>query len=209
MGVINAANLAEFALLSGVIEVTPGPNMTYLAVIAATEGRRRGYAAVLGVCLGLAVIGLAAAFGLAVVISGNPAVYQALKWAGVAYLLWLAWDGWRGADEAVQYAEAGSSVAKFFRRGLITNLLNPKAALFYVSVLPGFVDGSGAVQGSILAQTLVLTGIYVAIATAIHAGIVTAAGAAERLLEDPVRQKLVRRGLAVVLVGVAVWFALG
>ena len=206
---MNAASLAEFALLSVVIEVTPGPNMTYLAVIAATEGRRRGYAAVLGVCLGLAVIGLAAAFGLAVVISGNPAAYQALKWAGVAYLLWLAWDGWRGADEAVQHAEAGSSVAKFFRRGLITNLLNPKAALFYVSVLPGFVDGSGAVQGGILAQTLVLTGIYVAIATAIHAGIVTAAGAARRLLEEPARERLARRGLALVLVGVAVWFALG
>ena len=202
---MNATTLADFALLSAVIEVTPGPNMTYLAVIAATEGRRRGYAAVLGVCLGLAVIGVAAAFGLAVVISGNPAVYQALKWAGVAYLLWLAWDGWRGADEAVQHAKAGSSAAKFFRRGLITNLLNPKAALFYVSVLPGFVVGSEAVQG----QTLVLTGIYVMIATLVHAGIVTAAGAARRLLEEPMRQKLMRRGLAVVLVGVAVWFALG
>lgn len=202
---MNATTLAEFALLSAVIEVTPGPNMTYLAVIAATEGRRRGYAAVFGVCLGLAVIGLAAAFGLATVISGNRAVYQALKWAGAAYLLWLAWDGWRGADAAVQHAKAGSSVARFFRRGLITNLLNPKAALFYVSVLPGFVDVSGAVQS----QTLVLTGIYVMIATLVHAGIVTAAGAARRLLEEPMRQKLMRRGLGVVLVGVAVWFALG
>ena len=69
------------------------PAPVHLGPPSILTGRRRGYAAVLGVCLGLAVIGLAAAFGLAAVISGNPAVSQTLKWAGVAYLMWLARDG--------------------------------------------------------------------------------------------------------------------
>ncbi len=197
---LSPGTVAAFALTSAVIEMTPGPNMTWLAVVAATEGRRAGYAAVAGVCLGLAVIGLAAALGMAAVIADNPAVYQALRWAGVAYLLWLAWDAWRDAGQP----EAAGDEGRYFGRGLMTNLLNPKAALFYLAVLPGFVTaGEGA-----LAATVTLTLIYVAIATLIHAGIVTLAGAARGLLENPVRERRVRRALAVALALVAVWFAI-
>ena len=199
---LSPETVAAFALTSAVIEMTPGPNMTWLAVVAATEGRRAGYAAVAGVCLGLAVIGLAAAFGMAGVIADNPAVYQALRWAGVAYLLWLAWDAWRDAGAADE-PEAGQET-RFFWRGLVTNLLNPKAALFYLVVLPGFVP-SGA---DALAATVTLTLIYVVIATLIHAGIVTLAGAARILLENPDRERRVRRSLALALALVAVWFAI-
>ena len=197
---VPGATMAGFALTSALIEITPGPNMTWLAVVAVTEGRRLGLAAVAGVFSGLAVIGLAAAFGLATLIANNPDVYLVLKWGGVGYLVWLAWDGWRGA--AAETVEPGLTGTTFFRRGLITNLLNPKAALFNIAVVPGFVDPTvGA-----LPQTLVLTGIYVLVATGIHAGIVVAAGAARRLLEDPVRERQVRRALALVMLGVAVWF---
>ncbi len=82
--------LAAFAVTSLIIELTPGPNMAYLALIAATEGRRPGYAAVAGVALGLGALGLAAAVGLSALIAEAPVVYQAIRWAGVAYLLWLA-----------------------------------------------------------------------------------------------------------------------
>ena len=194
------ASAAAFALTSVLIELTPGPNMAYLALIAATEGRRPGYAAVAGVALGLGIMGLAATLGLAVVIQNQPLAYQALRWAGVAYLVWLAWDGWREAGAGSGHAPPGSSLALYFRRGLVTNLLNPKAAIFYVTVLPEFLSGPGGV-----AEPLVLSAIYVAVATAIHAAIVTAAGAARVWLEDPARTRTVRRGLAVALVGVAVW----
>jgi threonine/homoserine/homoserine lactone efflux protein len=199
---LSPETIAGFALTSAIIEMTPGPNMTWLAVVAATEGRRAGYAAVAGVCLGLAVIGLAAAFGMATVIADYPAVYQALRWAGVLYLLWLAWDAWRDAG-AAEEPEAGQET-RFFWRGLVTNLLNPKAALFYLAVLPGFVlPGADA-----LTDTVTLTLIHVAIATLIHAGIVTLAGAARGLLESPDHERLVRRILAVALALVAVWFAI-
>ena len=74
MAVIDAQTLAGFALTSLIVELTPGPNMAYLALIAATEGRRPGFAAVAGVALGLGVLGLAAGFGLATLIAGAGGV---------------------------------------------------------------------------------------------------------------------------------------
>lgn len=197
---IASATLAAFTLTALVIELTPGPNMAYLALIAATEGRKPGYAAVAGVALGLTVVGLAAALGLTAVINASPVAYQILRWGGVGYLLWLAWDGWRGAQADHDIAEAGSSLARFFGRGLITNLLNPKAAVFYVAVLPGFL-APGATGG----EVMTLTAIYVVVASGVHAGIVTAAGAARDWLADAGREKKVRRVLSLALVGVAVW----
>lgn len=194
--------LPAFVLTSVLIELTPGPNMAWLALVAATEGRRPGFAAVAGVALGLLLIGIAAAFGLAAMIAATPALYQALRWGGVLYLLWLAWDGWRDAEGEAEDGDRGITLARAFRRGLVTNLLNPKAAVFYVAVLPGFTD-PGA---SVLAETLILTASYVAVATAIHAGIVTLAGSANALLGDPRRSRVARRALSASLALVALWF---
>ncbi|WP_420857258.1 LysE family translocator [Marivivens marinus] len=197
------ATVGAFALTSALIELTPGPNMAYLALVAATEGRKPGMSAVAGVALGLGLVGLAAALGLAAIISSSDLLYQALRWGGVIYLLWLAWDGWRGADEDIEHAPLGSTLARYFRRGLITNLLNPKAAVFYIAVLPGFT----VTTANVTAQTLTLSTIYVAVATGIHAAIVLLAGTARVLLEDPRRSGIVRRTLALALAGVAIWFA--
>lgn len=197
------ATVAGFAATSALIEVTPGPNMVYLALVAATDGRKPGYAAVAGVALGLGSLGLLAALGLAALIDTSPVLYAILRWGGVAYLLWLAWDSWRVAGDASEHAALGSSLSRYFGRGLITNLLNPKAALFYVAVLPSFLTQSTGA----LAQTLWLSLIYVVIATAIHAAIVTLAGTAQVALADENRSQLVRRLLAVALGMVALWFA--
>src|ERR1043165_3036704 len=160
--------LLAFALTALVIEITPGPNMTYLAALSLSSGIRTGFASVAGIALGLMTYGVIAAFGLAAAIDHSPLLYGLLRWGGVAYLLWLAWEAWSG-EEDIAPDKAGDGDARpwpAFRRGLITNLLNPKAAVFYVAVLPEFV----APQGSgIVAQTLSLSAVYVAIATAIHA----------------------------------------
>ena len=186
---------ALFALTSMLIELTPGPNMVYLAIVGVSQGRKAGYAAVAGVALGLAIIGIAAALGLAAAINASPMLYQVLRWGGVIYLLWLAFDGWREASEEIEHAPLGSSNALYFRRGLITNLLNPKAAVFYIAVLPGFVEPTGVV----MTQTLLLSATYIAAATGIHFAIVTGAAALRPLLEDPRRSMIVRRGLSVAL----------
>ena len=145
-----------------------------------------------------------AALGLAALIANSAVLYGALRWAGVAYLLWLAFDGWRDATETSPALTDGREVAMTsFTRGLITNLLNPKAAIFYVALLPTFADPTQPM----LRQTASLTAIYVVVATTIHLSIVALAGAARPFLEDPDRSRLARRGLSLALAGIAVWFA--
>ena len=179
--------------------------MVYLAIVAVTEGRGQGYAAVAGVALGLGVVGIAAALGVAAAISAAPVLYQSLRWAGVFYLLWLAIEGWRDAGAAAEadLAPARPTAARFFGRGLVTNLLNPKAAVFYIAVLPGFVVATAPV----MPQTLWLSATYVLVATLIHAAIVTLSGTLRPLLEDPGHARIVRRVLSFGLALVAVWFA--
>lgn len=198
---VSLPTLLSFAFASLIIELTPGPNMTYLALVSASQGRRAGFATVAGIALGLGVIGLAAAFGVAQLIAASQLAYEVLRWGGVAFLLYLAWDGWRGSAETVSTAEEEDR--KFFTRGLVTNLLNPKAAVFYVAVLPRFVDAAQP----ILAQTVTLTLAFVAVATMVHAGIVALAGAATPFLTDPRRERIMRRILSALLALVALWFA--
>jgi threonine/homoserine/homoserine lactone efflux protein len=200
---IPLATLITFATTCLVIELTPGPNMAYLALLSASQGRRAGLAAALGVGLGLLVVGLAAAFGLAAIISNSRVLYGVLRWGGVAYLFWLAWEAWQTADETSPgKADAFDKQAMHFRRGFITNLLNPKAAIFYVGILPSFVDISKNVVG----QTITLSIIYVAIATIVHMAIVVLTGAARPLLENERQSMMIRRVLAIVLAGIAIWF---
>src|SRR6185503_916356 len=102
--------------------------MAWLAALSLSRGWRTGLAAVGGVALGLSVYGIAAALGVAAIIENSAFLYEALRWGGVAYLLWLAWDSWSAADEISLENAPGVSDERVsaFRRGLITNLLNPK-----------------------------------------------------------------------------------
>lgn len=202
MSFISSSLLLQFILTCAVIELTPGPNMGYLAILSATHGRRSGLAAVAGVALGLLIVGIAAAIGLAAVITNSPFLYGLLRWGGVAYMLWLAWEGWIESDDPVEPSKQGAqALSKFFKRGLITNLLNPKAGVFYVAVIPTFVDRALPVTF----QTVTLSLVFVAIATAIHFTIVMLAGSAAWLLDNPRRSKIVRRVLSVMLAMIAVW----
>ncbi len=195
--------LAAFTIASLAVELTPGPNMVYLAILTLSEGRRAGFVAVAGVALGLLIIGIAAAAGMSALVLDLPAVYQILRWGGVLYLLWLAWDGWSAADSSLPETVVANSHARYFTRGLITNVLNPKAGIFYIVVLPGFVDSSR----DVITQTFFLTIFFVSIATATHATIVTLAASALPLLENERRRMVIRRVLSLALVGVAIWLA--
>ena len=90
--------LGEFAIAAILIELTPGPNMAWLALLAVSRGRLTRLAAVLGVALGLSFAGVAAAIGVAALIAATPWIFQLLRWAGSLYLLYLAWDAWRSTS---------------------------------------------------------------------------------------------------------------
>lgn len=202
-----SGSLLAFIFTAAVIEITPGPNMAYLAALSLSQGSRAGFAAVAGIALGLSVYGAAATFGLSAIIEASAFLYGSLRWAGVIYLLWLAWTAWTqereiSPDQAAIDAQVPPLVA--FQRGLTTNLLNPKAAVFYVAVLPDFVQID---RGSVAAQTLLLSAIYVAIATLIHTTIVMLASSLQRLVSTPGSRQRIRRILALLLAVIAVWFA--
>ncbi len=196
-------SIIEFAFTALLIELTPGPNMAYLAALTLAEGRRVGLTAVAGIFFGLAIVGVLAALGMASIIDRFPILYSFLRYAGCAFLLYLAWDGWRGAKTTEKHENDLKTV---FLRGLMTNVLNPKSALFYVSVLPLFIVQTSP---SIATQTFVLAAIYVTIATLVHGCIVLFADSLRPYLVSGSKEVFVRRGLAVSLAAVAVWFFWG
>ena len=191
----------SFLITALIIELTPGPNMVWLALLVATSGRRAGFLAVCGITTGLALIGFAAALGFAEVFAATPWVRVALRWAGTAYLLFLAWEAWQGATAKKAKGVEKPSDIRHFRRGFLLNILNAKAALFYLAVLPTFI----APEGPPVRQALVLTLAYVLIATLIHLVIVVFADHAQIWLGETSRGKNVRRGFALMLVAVALW----
>ena len=200
-----STSLLAFVLTCLVIEITPGPNMAYLAALSLSQGVRAGFVAVAGIAIGLSVYGVAASLGLSAIIENSAFLYETLRWGGVAYLLWLAWEAWAAEREiSPETVDGGINAWTAFQRGLITNLLNPKAAVFYVAVLPDFIHiGKDAVA----TQTLMLSGIYVGIATAIHLVIVLLASRLQRVIAPPEHRRTVRRVLAMLLAAIAVWFA--
>jgi threonine/homoserine/homoserine lactone efflux protein len=193
--------LIAFVLTSLIVEMTPGPNMGYLAVLGASRGRLAGFSAVLGVALGLALLGVVVGLGAGSLILNNRLVHEGLRWAGALYLCWLAYDSWKEGRQPVETASVSQSVFVQFRRGFITNLLNPKAALFFIAVIPEFIAG----PAPSLRELTILVSIYVAVATFVHGLIVLLAGTLQAFLAAPQRRELAGNVFAVVLFLVAVW----
>lgn len=200
-------NLFTFLLAVLLLELTPGPNMAYLATLAVSRGRAAGLIATAGVAVGLAVHATVAGLGAGVLIQQYPALYDVLRWIGVGYLLYLAWEGWQTEREvSPERASHAIAASPLFLRGFLSNVFNPKSILFFVSVLPTFL-GTGPGAPSLPTQMAVFGSLYVGIATAVHASIVVLAAQLRPWLVEGPRQQTVRRILAVLLALVAIWLA--
>lgn len=200
---IEPAALAPFLIAVLLIELTPGPNMGYLAALSASQGRTAGFRAVAGVTLGLAFYMLLAVLGVAEILAAAPLVYGALRWAGVAYLLYLAWEAWRGASETSPGHARDVDHAPFWR-GLIANVLNPKALVFYVTLLPGFIAADHA---PFWVQALILGSLHLLVSLIIHGLIVLGASHAGAVIAKSRGAAPVRRALAIGIALIAVWLA--
>lgn len=193
-----APGLVEFLTAALVMELTPGPNMTWLALLSAREGRRAGLQAVAGIAAGLAVMGVVAASGAAALIATYPLIYEVLRWAGILFLLYLAVEAWVGEKVVAARDDQG----RHFRRGFVINILNPKAAAVFLVMIPAFAGTSGA------SWLVAMSAIYLAIATAVHALIVVFASNLQQIVANPRREMIARRIFAVLLAAVAIWFGL-
>ncbi|MCR5875523.1 LysE family translocator [Phenylobacterium sp. J426] len=198
------ARLAPFFFAVLVLELTPGPNMGYLAVVAGQAGRRAGLVTIAGVTAGLGLCLLASIGGLAELMAARPSWLEALRWLGVGYFLWLAADAWRTAGRPADPARIDEP--RLFVRGFVSNLLNPKAALLYVSLLPGFLDPDA---GRVEVQALALGLVHIAVSIAVHLAIVLGAARAADALAGDGRLVALQRGAALLLVAVAAWLAAG
>ena len=183
--------------------LTPGPNMIYLVSRSITQGRRAGLVSLGGVAAGFFVYLLAATAGLTTIFTLVPALYTAVKLAGAGYLLWLVWKtvkpGGQSAFDPKPLPPDGPR--KLFTMGLVTNLLNPKIAILYVSLLPQFLDPS---KGHVAMQSLVLGLVQIAIALTVNALIVLTAGSISAFLgKRPVWLSVQRYVMGTVLAGLA------
>ncbi|MDN0075905.1 LysE family translocator [Crenobacter sp. SG2303] len=158
--------LALFASACLVLAATPGPDMLLIASRSVSQGRGAGFASLAGIQLGTYCHALAAALGLSQLFLLVPVAYDVVRLAGAAYLLFLAWKTVR-ADGVASTPDGASPrlpLGRVFRQGLLTNLLNPKMALFVLALFPQFVkpgSSSLVLQMLLLATVLNLVGLLV------------------------------------------------
>lgn len=190
----------EFVITCAAIEATPGPNMSYLVALSISRGRSAALRAVAGVACGLVIIGVLCATGLSTLLDRIPIFEKILQAAGVVFMIWLAIESWRKTERVLEVENENK--LNTFWRGLITNLLNPKLFIFYVVLLPEFINEK---NGLILGQYLFLIVIYTTIASTIHTFIVLSASWIAPYLYRQTTTRAIGRTMAVLLLGVAGW----
>lgn len=200
-------SLALFTLASLVLAATPGPVWLYLLSRTLAQGRRAGYFSMFGVAAGLALHAGFAALGLTVLLLAVPLAFDAIKLAGAAYLLWLAFNTLRGAGFSFTPQPLEPVPDRvLLRQAFVAAVVNPKVAVFYLSLFPQFVQPAA---GPVLAQSLLLGAIQVVTAMAVDMTLVTIAGLlAAWFARRPLWLRMQRWFLGSAFGVLAVWLAL-
>jgi threonine/homoserine/homoserine lactone efflux protein len=198
-----AQELFLYILAALAVMLTPGPNMIYCVSRALCQGRVAGWVSVLGVQAGNVLHIAAATVGLSALLAAVPILYDTIRFAGAAYLLWLAWQavrpGGRGLFEAQDLPH--DSYDKLFRMGLVTNLLNPKQLVFFTSIFSQFLHPE---RGSVLQQGFQLAATHISLSIVVNGLIVAgAAGIAVFFHRNPTWLRTQRYAMAAVLTGLA------
>lgn len=198
------SSLLAYGLISLGMVLTPGPNMIYLISRSICQGRTAGLISLGGVALGFVVYMFCAALGITALVMAVPYAYDALRLGGALYLLYLAWQAVKpGGRSPFQVRDLPKdSPRKLFMMGFVTNLLNPKIAVMYLSLLPQFISPE---HGSVLMQSLVLGFTQIIISVSVNALIAIMAGSiAAFFVSRPVWQVVQRWLMGTVLMGLAV-----
>jgi threonine/homoserine/homoserine lactone efflux protein len=193
----------EFLLTSLIVVLIPGTGVVYTLGLALGHGRRAGIIASVGCTLGIVPHLLAAVFGLSALLNASALAFQALKYAGVAYLLYMAWSLWREASPLDLSAgeQPRESAARIVLRGVLLNLLNPKLTAFFFAFLPQFVPTDAV---SPTAVTLALAAVFMAMTLVVFVAYALAAAATRAWLARRRSAMVVlQRGFAVAIAGLA------
>jgi threonine/homoserine/homoserine lactone efflux protein len=200
------ATLAPFLIAALALNLTPGADMTYVIARSLGQGRAAGISSAFGIAAGSFLHSVFAAIGLSALVLHSELAFQLIKYAGAAYLLYLAWKAWRSGNEAAEIAERRpAGLGRIFLEGALTNLLNPKVALFILAFLPQFVDPD---KGNVAGQILFLGLLFNIGGTAVNLVVACSASAARGLVKGSPRfAGLMRRLSALVFVGLALRLA--
>lgn len=172
---IDSQTLILFSAASLALAVTPGPDMILVAARSAAQGRMAGLVTQFGVSAGSTFYAIILALGLSQLFLAIPYAYDLVRYLGAAYLLYLAWQAFTGSDNFSTQSSPNKRLSLFviFRQRFLSNLLNPKVALFYLALFPQFLDPE---RGSVAVQIMVLAGIFLVIDFAVHSMVIWLAG---------------------------------
>jgi threonine/homoserine/homoserine lactone efflux protein len=171
---MDGSNLALFIAASWILIITPGPDMIYVVTRGISQGKKAGIISAIGITLGILVHTVFAAFGLAIILRTSALAFLAVKFAGAVYLIYLGVKAIKNkSDLKLNNDKAKTGIRTIFIQGILSNVLNPKIALFFLAFLPQFVNpehGSASVQMALLGLTFALFGIVFLVLLGYFAG---------------------------------------
>jgi threonine/homoserine/homoserine lactone efflux protein len=185
----------EFLITSLIVVLIPGTGVVFTVSTGLLQGRRASLFAALGCTAGIVPHLLATVLGLAALMHTSAIAFQILKYAGVAYLFYLAYATWRDKSAfAIEGAASGATAKSLIIKAILLNILNPKLTIFFLAFLPQFIDQGGS---SPLMQLLLLSGVFMAMTFAVFVAYGLLAHAFRRtVIESPRVQSWMRRGFA-------------
>ncbi|HEX8453435.1 MAG TPA: LysE family translocator [Longimicrobium sp.] len=200
------SDLLAFMAATLALNVTPGPDMLYVIARSVGEGRRAGVVSALGISTGTLFHTAAVVLGVSAFLVAYPTAYDLLRYAGAAYLAWLGVRALRTpAREGAEPDVAPAELPAIFRQGVITNVLNPKVAIFFLAFLPQFVDAG---RGSVTAQLLVLAALFITSGTLVNVAVALAAGHARTAARRAVASGVLPRVTGFVFLALALRLAI-
>jgi threonine/homoserine/homoserine lactone efflux protein len=181
---IDSTQLFLFLTATVALNLAPGPDVLYVLANSARHGVRGGVFATLGISAGIVFHTCTAAFGVAAVLLAHRWAFDALRVVGALYLIWLGIGAWRTAETLELPGTTDARLSRVFSRGLITNVLNPKVALFFMAFLPQFADPS---RGNVTLQVLTFGALFIVSGTLVNLLYAWAGGALSATLRRDVR----------------------
>ncbi len=194
-----AETLWPFFAASMALAIAPGPDNLFVLAQSAQHGRAAGLSVTLGLCTGLLGHTAAVALGIAAILQTSPLAFNAVKWVGALYLLYLARQAWRASTQRIENEQSPPlSLIALYRRGIIMNGTNPKVSIFFLAFLPQFADPA---RGALVLQFILLGGVFIAATLLVFGAIALLAGAFGQRVQHSARwQRVVNRAAAAVFV---------
>lgn len=197
----------SFTIAASVLAVAPGPDNLFVLLQSAMYGARAGIFVTLGLCVGVFIQTLLAAFGVAAVVAASPTLLMIIQFAGAAYLLYLAWGAWN----APVGGESGESSKKYprltnfqlWRRGILMNITNPKVLIFFLAFFPQFII-KGSTESQVMVQMLIMGMTFLVCTLVVFSAIAWCAGTLADRLRSPKVQTILNKVSAVIFTVLAI-----